>query len=45
MKRVFAGWRDEINERLVNAYREKIQYLSDFQNGPDLWDYKYQKRI
>lgn len=37
--------KDEINERLVNAYREKIQYLSDFQNGADLWDYKYQKRI
>lgn len=35
--------KDEINERLVNAYQKKIQYLSDFQNGADLWDDKYQK--
>lgn len=33
--------RDEINERLVKAYNKKIKYLSDFQNGANIWSYNY----
>lgn len=33
--------RDEVNERLVKAYNKKIKYLSDFQNGADIWSYNY----
>ena len=33
--------RDEVNERIVKAYNKKIKYLNDFQNGADIWSYKY----
>jgi hypothetical protein len=33
--------KDEINQRLVKAYNKKIKYLIDFQNGANIWDYKY----
>ncbi len=28
-------------ERIITAYRKKIKYFVDFQNGADLWSYKY----
>lgn len=37
--------KDEVNERLAEAYRKKIRYLGDFQNGADLWDYRYFKSV
>lgn len=33
--------RDEVNERIIKAYRRKIKYLVDFQNGADIWSYNY----
>lgn len=33
--------RDEVNERLIKAYNKKIKYLDDFQNGANIWAYKY----
>lgn len=33
--------KDETNERLVKAYNKKIKYLSDFQNGANIWSYTY----
>ena len=33
--------RDDVNEKLVKAYNKKIKYLLDFQNGADIWSYKY----
>lgn len=33
--------RDEVNERLIKAYNKKIKYLDDFQNGANIWSYKY----
>lgn len=35
--------RDEVNDRLVKAYNKKIKYLSDFQNGANIWDYWYKR--
>lgn len=32
---------NEVNERLVRAYKKKIQYFEDFQNGAKIWEYKY----
>lgn len=32
---------EAVNERLVKAYKRKIKYLSDFQNGADIWGYNY----
>ena len=37
--------RAETSERLVKAYLKKIKYLEDFQNGANLWDYKYVKSM
>lgn len=37
--------KDEVNECIVKAYQQKIRYLEDYQNGADLWDYKYIKTI
>lgn len=37
--------KDEVNERLAEAHRKKIRYLGDFQNGADLWDYRYFKSV
>lgn len=34
---------EEKRERIVQAYRRKIRFLEDFQNGADLWSYHYQK--
>lgn len=39
------GVKDEVNEKLVKAYKKKIDLLSDFQNGADLWDYHYMKSV
>ena len=33
--------KDDVNERLVKAYNKKIKYLSDFQNGANIWSYSY----
>jgi hypothetical protein len=33
--------KDETNQRLVKAYNKKIQYFLDFQNGANIWEYKY----
>lgn len=33
--------KDEVNERLIKAYNKKIKYLSDFQNGANIWHYSY----
>ena len=33
--------KDEVNERLLKAYKRKIEYLQDFQNGADIWSYNY----
>lgn len=32
---------DTVNLKVVNAYKSKIKYLNDFQNGAKLWSYKY----
>lgn len=37
--------RAETSERLVKAYLKKIKYIEDFQNGANLWDYKYVKSM
>lgn len=33
--------KEEVNERLVRAYRKKIKYFEDFQNGANIWSYTY----
>jgi hypothetical protein len=33
--------KDEITQRLMRAYNRKIKYFSDFQNGANIWDYRY----
>lgn len=33
--------KDEVNERLLKAYKRKIEYLQDFQNGAAIWSYNY----
>lgn len=33
--------RDEVNDRIIKAYNRKIKYLYDFQNGANIWSYKY----
>ena len=32
-------------EKLVKAWREKIRFLEDFQNGADLWSHSYLPKI
>lgn len=32
---------ESTNERILKAYDKKKKYLSDFQNGADIWNYKY----
>lgn len=34
-------YKDEVSDRLVKAYLKKIKFLSDFQNGADIWSYSY----
>ena len=34
-------YKDEVSDRLVKAYLKKIKFLSDFQNGADIWSYNY----
>ena len=31
--------------KMVEAYRTKIKYFIDFQNGADIWSYKYLKSL
>ena len=31
--------------KMVEAYRTKIKYFIDFQNGADVWSYKYLKSL
>lgn len=33
--------KEETNERIIKAYERKVKYLEEFQNGADLWSYKY----
>lgn len=33
----------DMAERISQAYRKKIMYFLDFQNGADIWSYKYLK--
>ena len=35
--------REEVIERIIMAYNKKIKYLYDFQNGCNIWSYKYKK--
>lgn len=32
---------EKVNERLIKAYRRKIKYFEDFQNGANIWSYGY----
>lgn len=32
-------------EKTVEAYKQKIKYLEDFQNGADIWSYNYKKYL
>lgn len=32
---------EKVNERLIKAYRRKIKYFEDFQNGANIWSYDY----
>ena len=34
---------EETNERIVRAYKMKIKFLEDFQNGAKIWSYTYRK--
>lgn len=34
---------EETNERIVRAYKMKIKFLEDFQNGAKIWSYNYKK--
>ena len=36
---------EDTAERLTEAYNKKRRYLDDFQNGADIWSYKYGKMI
>ena len=39
--KVDSNTKNETNERLIKAYNKKIKYLSDFQNGANIWSYTY----
>lgn len=36
---------NERKERILRAYQKKKEYLVDFQNGADIWSYKYLKGL
>lgn len=36
---------EQRREKIVKAYKEKIQYILDFQNGADIWKREYYKSI
>lgn len=33
--------KDEVNDKIIKAYKEKIKYLGMFQNGANIWKFQY----
>ena len=33
--------KDEVNDKIIKAYKEKIKYLEMFQNGANIWKFQY----